>query len=61
MLSRCFLDFSVGVGAFVIALSKIAPLFFQYLMAGLTDDSTNGNFCLLVVKCIGIFGTQTIP
>ena len=24
MLSRCFLDFSVGVGAFVIGLSQIA-------------------------------------
>ena len=24
MLSRCFLDFSVGVGAFVIGLSQIS-------------------------------------
>ena len=26
MLSRCFLDFSVAVGAFVIGLSKISSL-----------------------------------
>ena len=26
MLSRCFLDFSVGVGAFVIGLSQISSL-----------------------------------
>ena len=31
MLSRCFLDFSVGVGAFVIGLSKISS-FFSYTM-----------------------------
>ena len=29
MLSRCFLDFSVGVGAFVIGLSQISS-FFSY-------------------------------
>ena len=29
MLSRCFLDFSVGVGAFVIGLSLISS-FFSY-------------------------------
>ena len=28
MLSRCFLDFSVGVGAFVIGLSQISSFFF---------------------------------
>ena len=27
MLSRCFLDFSVGVGAFVIGLSQISFFF----------------------------------
>ena len=27
MLSRCFLDFSVGEGAFVIGLSQISSLF----------------------------------
>ena len=27
MLSRCFLDFSVGVGAFVIGLSQISSFF----------------------------------
>ena len=29
-LSRCFLDFSVGVGAFVIGLSQISS-FFSYI------------------------------
>ena len=29
VLSRCFLDFSVGVGAFVIGLSHISSFFFQ--------------------------------
>ena len=29
MLSRCFLDFSVGVGAFVIGLSQMSS-FFSY-------------------------------
>ena len=29
MLSRCFLDFSVGVGAFVIGLSQISSLNFS--------------------------------
>ena len=27
MMSRCFLDFSVGVGAFVIGLSQISSFF----------------------------------
>ena len=27
MLARCFLDFSVGVGAFVIGLSQISSFF----------------------------------
>ena len=31
MLSRCFLDFSVGVGAFVIGLSQISSFFSDYL------------------------------
>ena len=30
MLSRCFLDFSVGVGAFVIGLNQISS-FFSYI------------------------------
>ena len=29
MLSRCFLDFSVGVGAFVIGLSQISFFFYS--------------------------------
>ena len=31
MLSRCFLDFSVGVGAFVIGLSQISSIFSGFL------------------------------
>ena len=30
MLSRCFLDFSVGVGAFVIGLSQISSFFYDF-------------------------------
>ena len=30
VLSRCFLDFSVGVGAFVIGLSQISSFFSFY-------------------------------
>ena len=30
VLSRCFLDFSVGVGAFVIGLSQISSFFSNY-------------------------------
>ena len=29
MLSRCFLDFSVGVGAFVIGLNQISAFFYS--------------------------------
>ena len=32
VLSRCFLDFSVGVGAFVIGLSHISSFFSYYYM-----------------------------
>ena len=35
VLSCCFLDFSVGVGAFVIGLSQISSLF-SYLMGKIT-------------------------
>ena len=31
VLSRCFLDFSVGVGAFVMGLSQISSFFSQYI------------------------------
>ena len=33
MLSRCFLDFSVGVGAFVTGLSQISS-FFSWIAVG---------------------------
>ena len=32
MLSRCFLDFSVGVGAFIIGLSQISSFFSYYYL-----------------------------
>ena len=32
MLSRCFLDLPVGVGAFVIGLSQISPFFFYNII-----------------------------
>ena len=31
VLSRCFLDFSIGVGAFAIGLSQISSFFFFYI------------------------------
>ena len=31
MLSRCFLDFSVGIGAFVIGPNQVSPFFHFYL------------------------------
>ena len=34
MLSRCFLDFPMGVGAFVIGLSKISSFSSLYLWSG---------------------------
>ena len=39
MLSRCFLDFSVGVGAFVIGLSQIS-FFFSFHVYVLLDLSS---------------------
>ena len=33
MLSHCFLDFSVGVGAFVIGLSQISSFFTLHIPA----------------------------
>ena len=34
-VSRCFLDFSVGVGAFVIGLSQISSFFYLFLITRL--------------------------
>ena len=41
MLSRCFLDFSVGVGAFVIGLSQIYSYFSCYCIGGNTSPGCN--------------------
>ena len=40
MLSRCFLDFAVGVGAFVIGLSQISS-FFSYMTKTLTTTENS--------------------
>ena len=43
VLSRCFLDFSVCVGAFVIGLSQISPLFFSCnTSSGSSTKNLNG-------------------
>ena len=42
VLYRCFLDFSVGVGAFVIGLSQIS-LFFSYLFIYISYSFININ------------------
>ena len=34
MLSRCFFDFSVGVGAFVVRLSQISSFFSHFWFRG---------------------------
>ena len=44
VLSRCFFDFSVGVGAFVIGLSQISFFFFD----GRYLSSTNGGYNKIV-------------
>ena len=36
MFSRCFLDFSVGVGAFVIRMSMISSFFSCFLLSVVT-------------------------
>ena len=38
MLSRCFLDFSVGVGAFVIGLSQISPFFSCKMLVHILEE-----------------------
>ena len=48
MLSRCFLDFSVGVGAFVIALAESDPLPFS-----LTDRKFKSQCDSSVVPLVG--------
>ena len=45
VLSRCFLDFSVGVGAFVIGLSQISYFFSSYLYSHISKS-------LEIVSCV---------
>ena len=49
VLSRWFLDFSVGVGAFVIGLSQISS-FFSYIWMGnpvlATPNNASSSLCL---------------
>ena len=48
MLSRCFLDFSVGIGAFVIGLSQISFFFSHTLRKTLTCQ---GGFKISFCSC----------
>ena len=41
MLSRCFLDFSVGVGAFVIGLSQISSFSLRLPLHGILHFATD--------------------
>ena len=41
MLSRCFLDFSVGVGDFVTGLSQISSFFSRYVTVAYTSSANN--------------------
>ena len=45
MLSRCFLDFSLGVGAFVIGLSQISTFFSFYEYLSNILSITLGTHC----------------
>ena len=58
MLSRCFLDFCVGVGAFVIALSQISSFFFyicnpclQLIVYSILD----GIICASFISTLGLY------
>ena len=42
VLSRCFLDFSIGVGAFVIGLSQISS-FFSFFLISITSNEVGFN------------------
>ena len=46
MLSRCFWDFSVGVGAFVMGLSRISPLF--------SCTRSHGGFAQFVIRLLAV-------
>ena len=61
VLSRCFLDFSVGVGAFVIGLSQIFSLFF-YLSSELLEVHQQAVLFLFIreLKYTGVFLFQII-
>ena len=52
MLSRCFLDFSVSVGAFVIGLSQISSLFSNALPTELDGLICRVGFKLLLYSDI---------
>ena len=52
MLSRCFLDFSVSVGAFVIGLSQISS-FFSCVCPFYRLIQTLQQHCTLINKGVG--------
>ena len=49
MLSRCFLDFSVSVGAFVIGLSQMSSIFSDcfFLLFPRKTCQNHTSFCIL--------------
>ena len=71
MLSRCFLDFSVGVGAFVIGLSQISSFFSKYKQnihvnvlncISFKENMTLFVFAVVLMLCTGCNGADiTVP
>ena len=55
MLSRCFLDFSVGVGAFVIGLSQISFFFSFYPIYRVFYPFTTAELCLSEITADDMF------
>ena len=61
MLSRCFIDFSVGVGAFVIGLSQISSLFLlHYHKPNLCSVDIFKRICSSPVAPIPTYRIRTI-
>ena len=62
MLSRCFLDFSVGVGAFVIELSQISSFFSPKGKSILQNEKSHmENECLLLSLLFTCFADAWTP
>ena len=52
MLSRCFLDFSVSVGAFVIGLSQISSLFSsnEFSISCVSENLVTGEYSQMMTN-----------